>query len=96
MQGPLPLSWWGPACRAAGGHATLGTALAIWFQVGVRQTKRDLKLTTKMAEPFGVSPAGKRRPLIALEGAGLIQVTRRGRKNPLVSVVVGRKGRVAA
>ena len=86
IKGPLPLKWWGRACQASAGRTTLATALSVWFQAGVSRSRRDLRLTNGMVKRFGVMPSGKGYALAALEAAGLLQVERRGRKSPLVTL----------
>jgi DNA-binding transcriptional ArsR family regulator len=96
IRGPLPLRWWGPACRVGEGSSIPAVALAVWFQVGVKRTRENLKLTNVMAGRFGVSPDAKRRALEALEGARLVLVNRRGRKSPLVTIIDPGETRAAA
>ncbi len=47
----------------------------------------DLKLTTAVLNRFGINRKVKTRALTALEGAGLISVSRQPGKNPLVSIL---------
>ena len=47
-----------------------------------------IKLTNIMAAEVGVSPDAKRRALDELEQAGLVEVERRARKSPLVTLLV--------
>jgi DNA-binding transcriptional ArsR family regulator len=76
----------------------LATALAIWFLSGLRHGGTDgLRLTAATLKPFQVDRSAKSRALKALEGAGLIRVQRRDRKNPVVTILdVGPDGDVAA
>jgi DNA-binding transcriptional ArsR family regulator len=85
--GPLPLSWWTSMSKLRSGRAVPLTALAIWFLAGLRGRFRGLKLTSEVCERFGVDPSDKSRALKALEAAGLIEVVRNERKNPVVTVL---------
>jgi DNA-binding transcriptional ArsR family regulator len=85
FRGPMPLPWFGRA-SALGGKA-LPTALAVWFEAGRRGRLDNLKMTGKLVARLGVSPSSKSRALKALQEAGLIHVERRGRKNPLVTIL---------
>jgi hypothetical protein len=66
---------------------TLATASAICFLAGRHNRREGLNLTNKVLQQFGVDRHAKRRALVALEKAGLIQVTRQPRKNPLIAIV---------
>jgi hypothetical protein len=61
--------------------------LAIWFLAGLRNRLGRLNLTTAILARFHVDRYAKSRALKALEGAGLIRVERRGKKNPLVTIL---------
>jgi DNA-binding transcriptional ArsR family regulator len=86
LRNRIPLSWLGRACELPG--KALATGLAIWFLSGLRGGRMDsLKLTSATLERFGVSRSAKSRALKALEKAGLINVRREPRKNPLVTIL---------
>jgi hypothetical protein len=85
LKGPIPLSWLAVAAKLSG-KAPVAVALAIWFQVGRRRSK-EVRLTTAVTERFGIKRKAKYRGLSALEKAGLIQVRRAPRRNPVVTIV---------
>lgn len=85
LKGPIPLGWLGCAAKLSG-KAPLTVALAIWFQAGRRRSK-EVSLTTAVIERFGIDRKAKYRGLSALEKAGLVQVRRRPRKNPVVTIL---------
>jgi hypothetical protein len=85
VKGPIPLDWLGRAAKLTG-KAPLATALAIMFEVGRRRSPQ-ITLTTPILDRFGVNRKAKYRGLKQLEEANLIQVDRRPRKNPIVTVL---------
>ena len=85
LKGPIPLNWL-TAASGLPGKAPLSVALAIWFQVGRRQSK-TVKLTTETLDRFSVKRKAKYAGLIALEEAGLITVDRELRRNPVVTIL---------
>lgn len=85
VKGPLPLNWLSSACNLPG-KSPLTVGLAILFEVG-RRKSNQIVLTTAICERFGVNRKAKYRGLSALEAAGLIVVTRRPRKNPIITVL---------
>jgi DNA-binding transcriptional ArsR family regulator len=90
LRGPIPLDWL-TACREMSGK-TIMTALAIWWQSGMHDTREGLKITTKGLARFGVDRKAKDRALKSLEEAGLIAVAREPGKNPVVGILDGPKG----
>ena len=81
---PIPAGWF----RAAG-HAS-GQALFVGAIIRLEAAKRyakQVKLTGRMTESFGISPTSRRRALAALEAAGLIQIERRHGSSPVVTVI---------
>jgi hypothetical protein len=91
LRGPIPLDWLGVVFTLAGRHP-LAVALAIWYLVGLRNRRKNLPFTTKLAARFGVcNRTAKMRALDDLESAGLIKVRRQQGKNPIVSIVSRRR-----
>jgi DNA-binding transcriptional ArsR family regulator len=85
--GPVPLSWLNRASRLRG-QKVLAVSLAIWFLVGLKCQKKNLKLTRAILKRFGVSDRStKSRTLDLLEGAGLISVVKQQGKNPRVTLI---------
>jgi hypothetical protein len=85
LKGPIPLSWLTVASKLSG-KAPLAVALAIWFEAGRRKSK-EVRLTTAVIERFGLDRKAKYRGLSALEKAGLVQVRRKPRRNPVVTIL---------
>ena len=86
LKGPIPLSWLTRAAELPG-KSPLATALAIMFEVG-RRRSQQVTLTSAVLKRFHVNRKAKYRALEKLEGASLISVVRRSRRNPLVTVLV--------
>jgi hypothetical protein len=81
----MPLPWFQRACRLKG-KACLVAAI-LWYRS--RLAKADtFILSQAMLSEFGISRQAKYRALEALEGGGLITVSRRPRRNPEVTVLV--------
>jgi DNA-binding transcriptional ArsR family regulator len=70
------------------GATALLVGLALWHLKKLRQAD-TFTVSNLMLQEWGVQPDAKSRALRALERAGLIRVERRGKRSPLVSVVVG-------
>ena len=85
MKGPIPLSWLSVAAQL-GGKPPLAVALAIIFAVGLKRSMKVV-LTTDICLRLGVNRKAKYRGLEMLEAAGLIEVHRLPRKNPVVKVI---------
>jgi hypothetical protein len=84
IRGPLPLAWMGKAARLPG--QALAVALAIWFRRGIEQ-KDSLSLYPSALERFGVNRWSGYRALEALEGAGLVRVSRKQGRAPVVTII---------
>lgn len=65
----------------------LATTYALWYKRGLEGTDEDLNLTNATLKRFGVDRTAKSRALKELEQVGLIRVTYRSRKNPLVTIL---------
>lgn len=85
LKGPIPLSWLS-AAAALPGKAPLSVGLAIWFEAG-RRRALQVKLTTAIVQRFGLNRKAKYRGLLGLEKAGLVEVHRQPRRNPLVTIL---------
>jgi hypothetical protein len=85
LRGPIPLNWLSTASGLPG-KAPLAVALAIWFERG-RRKSNTIILTTAIIKRFGVGRKAKYTGLQALEAAGLIEVQRTPRRNPIVRVL---------
>ncbi|MBN8625975.1 MAG: hypothetical protein J0M17_10835 [Planctomycetes bacterium] len=84
LKGPIRLDWLGRAAGLPG--KSLAVAIAIMFEVG-RRRSQQIKLTTAILDRFHVGRKAKYQALKQLEGANLVSVVRRPRKNPLVTVL---------
>ena len=82
--GPIPLVWVATASRTSCRAAKL--AWAIWYARGFRPS-RPVKLGRALLDLFGISKRTADRALRDLEGARLIQVSRRKGRLPLVTVL---------
>jgi len=80
----IPLSWICPASRLPGKALHVGVVL--WHLAGVSRSL-TVKLTRSRLRRFGIYHETGRRGLLALENAGLVQVDRRGKKSPCVTLV---------
>jgi DNA-binding transcriptional ArsR family regulator len=85
IAGPVDVSW---VCQASQlGVTALLVGLVLWHVKGLRQTHSFI-LSNLMVREWGISPDAKSRALRALEKARLITIERRGRRSPLVTLVV--------
>jgi DNA-binding transcriptional ArsR family regulator len=83
LKGPIPWEWWSTACRLPG--QALQVASALRYRAGWGGTE-GIRLGLADLEPtLGVSRSSARRGLRALEGAGLVSVSRRSGSKPVVS-----------
>ncbi len=85
LRGPIPLRWLSAVTKLRG-KAPLAVALALWFEAGRRGSK-EVRLTTAILGRFSVNRKAKYTALTTLEKAGLIQVLRQPRKNPIVIII---------
>jgi hypothetical protein len=63
--------------------------LLLWNLKGLRKCE-TFAVSNIMAHDWGITPDAKRRALRKLEKAGLISVERRGKRSPLVTLLVGK------
>jgi hypothetical protein len=94
LKGPVPWAWIVAAAALPGKALIVG--LCLWRLSGALKS-RTVKLGNADLKPFGVDRAAKSRALIALEGAGLVQVARKPSRFPSVTLPasvrsVGRRG----
>jgi DNA-binding transcriptional ArsR family regulator len=86
IAGPVDVCW---VCQASHlGVKALLVGLALWHVRGLRQTNTFI-VSNLMMRGWGIKPDAKSRALRALEKAGLIRIERRGKRSPLVTLVVG-------
>jgi hypothetical protein len=85
LKGPVPLAWLSAASKLPG-KAVLAVGLALWFEAG-RRRSNTVTLTSAILARFGVNRKGKYRGLASLEQAGLIEVVRVPRRNPVVTIL---------
>ena len=79
----LPLAWANKAGRLPG--KALHVALAIWRQAALKKSMTT-SLPNGPLDGYGVKERAKRAALLALEGAGLIQVEWKAGCNPIVTI----------
>ena len=85
IAGPIAVSW---VCQASHlGVTALLVGLALWHLKGLRRTNSFIISNLMLAE-WGVQPDAKSRALRKLEKAGLVSIERRGKRSPLVSLVL--------
>jgi hypothetical protein len=85
LKGPVPLAWLSAASKLPG-KVALAVGLALWFEAG-RRRSQTVTLTSAILARFGVNRKGKYRGLASLEKAGLIEVVRVPRRNPVVTIL---------
>ena len=85
IAGPIDVSWVVQAKRL--GATPLLVGLALWHLKKLRQSD-TFTVSNVMLQEWGVQPDAKSRALRALESAGLIRVERRGKRSPLVALIV--------
>jgi hypothetical protein len=94
LRGPLYVEWLRPVLSARRGVA-LRVALAVQFALGrVPGMDTPVGLTTAVLKRFGIDNRdAKDDGLAFIESAGMVTVTRKAGKNPLVTVRAGPGGR---
>ena len=86
IKGPIPLEWITRANALPGKAGAVG--LALWFLVGVK-CARTIRLTGEVERIAGCNRKTVYQALAALEGAGLISVTRRSGARPTTTIISG-------
>jgi len=81
--GPIPLSWLSSAAQLPG--KSLHVAVALWFLRGLQDTP-VVTLSNVMSERFGLDRNAKYRGLGWLEEAGLVSVSRKCGRSPMVTI----------
>ena len=84
LKGPIPLDWLQRAARLSGKALHVGNAL--WFRSGIERS-RTVKLTNVLLQQFGVDRHAKARALRQLEAAGLVAVSRKPGRSPMVTIL---------
>ncbi len=85
IAGPIDVSWVVQASQL--GVKALLVGLALWYLRGLRRSNSFI-ISNLMMQQWGVHPDAKSRALRKLEKAGLIRIERRGKRSPLVTLVV--------
>jgi hypothetical protein len=89
IAGPIDVAW---VCQASRlGVKALLVGLALWHLKGLRKAA-TFTVSNLMVRDWSIEPDAKRRGLRSLEMAGLIRVQRRGKRSPLVTIVLGPSG----
>lgn len=83
LKGPISMGWLAKAGNLPG--KSLHTAIVIWHLWGISKGK-PVPISTKLLNNFGVDRFSKSRSIENLEKAGLISVTRKRGRNPIVTV----------
>lgn len=81
--GPVPFGWLSTAARLPG--KSLHVAVALWFISGL-QKSRVIELSNVAGARFGLDRNSKYRGLAWLEKAGLITITRKLGRAPVVTL----------
>ncbi len=84
LAGPVDLVWLSQARNL--GVTALWVGLMLWFIRGLRRSDRFLVSNMAMRK-WSVEPDAKTRALHKLEKAQLISVERRGKRNPIVTIL---------
>src|SRR5262249_47246742 len=88
LLGPVDILWILRAVRL--GVKALLCGLALWYLHGLRRKWKtyDRKAVSNLAlDGWGISPDAKRRALLKLANAGLIEVEYRGKRSPRVMIL---------
>jgi hypothetical protein len=88
---PMPLGWFQKACALPGKAAALGAVL--WYLYR-RNGSKPFRLTNASLERFVITRQAKYRALKALEAAGLISVSYRGKRSPEVTILTHQPPRI--
>lgn len=83
LKGPVPWPWIVAAATLPGRALLVG--LCLWRLAGSTRN-RTVVLGNRELAPFGIDRAAKSRALAALEGAGLITISRQARQLPVVTL----------
>jgi hypothetical protein len=83
--GPIDVAWVRQAAQL--GVTALLVGLALWHLKGLRSANTFI-VSNLMVREWGIQPDAKTRALRKLEKAGLISIERRGKRSPLVSLII--------
>jgi DNA-binding transcriptional ArsR family regulator len=83
IKGPIPLPWIIGAVKLS--PCALRISIVIWYVRGLRKSDTFI-LSNKMLKEFGLDRYTKYRGLKLLEEAGLVEVKRRSKRNPMVTI----------
>lgn len=83
VKGPIPLKWVEQACMVGGQEARL--AWVIWYRYGLNKGQ-DFPLSNTIVKSIGLTRHAKGKALKNLEAAGLIVVTCKRGKAPVIKV----------
>ena len=83
LKGPVPWPWIVAAAALPGKALIVG--LCLWRLAGATKNRTVVLGNVDLA-PFGTDRAAKSRALAALEGAGLVTVTRQANRFPAVTL----------
>jgi hypothetical protein len=84
LQGPIPWSWWLPTSRLPG--KTLQVGSVCWLLAGWNRSA-EFELALDDWAEFGLSRFSRSRGLDELERSGLISVTRRLGRSPILKIL---------
>jgi hypothetical protein len=87
IRGPIPLYWMKKALELAPCAIRIG--IVLWYISGLRKSETFI-LSNVMLKDFGLNRHTKYQGLKHLEEAGLIEVERRFKKNPKVTIKMER------
>ena len=85
IKGPIDVAWVRQAAQL--GVTALLVGLALWHLKGLRSANTFI-VSNLMVREWGIQPDAKTRALRKLEKAGLISIERRGKRSPLVSLII--------
>ena len=88
IAGPIDVSWVVQASQL--GVKALLVGLALWHLKKLRQADTFI-VSNLMVRDWGIQPDAKTRALRKLEKAGLIRIAGRGKRSPLVTLIVGKR-----
>jgi DNA-binding transcriptional ArsR family regulator len=85
IAGPIDVEWLAKARRL--GVSALWMGLALWYLRGLRKTD-GFVVSNRMMKSLNLEPDAKRRALRKLEAAGLIAISQRQKRSPLVTLIL--------
>jgi hypothetical protein len=89
IAGPIDVEWLAKARELGASALWVGTAL--WYLRGLRKSD-CLVVSNRMMKSFNVEPDAKRRALRKLQAAGLIAISDRQRRSPVVTLILPMPG----